>query len=125
MSVASEISEGRDPSLPVGSVWRAPTLTRGILQTHGFRIEKCCCGGSDESRAKIEEAAKALGDCLLSGLHRDVQEDDIKKITALLDVGADPNARSDSEFTPLHGAAAGGHPEAIAALLERAETRRK
>jgi len=39
-------------------------------------------------------------------------------VAALLDAGADPNARDKDGNTPLHRAAQGGSPETVAALLD-------
>ena len=101
MSVASEISEGRDLSLPVGSERRDTTSARQILEYFGFHVAKCNCGGSDEFRAGMKEVRQALADLHLSGLHRAVQEGDIEKITALLDAGDDPNVRDSLGHTPI------------------------
>jgi hypothetical protein len=44
-------------------------------------------------------------------------------VQKLLDLGADPNAESTSEFTPLDGARGGGHPEIAELLLARGASR--
>ena len=51
-------------------------------------------------------------------LHKAARQGDTEAIVALIDAGADPNAKDDSGGdTPLHQAAKGGHAKAIAALL--------
>ena len=49
-------------------------------------------------------------------LHHAVKTNDFAAITALLDAGADPNAKDKHGWTPLHVAASYGHTAAITAL---------
>jgi len=54
-----------------------------------------------------------------TGLHTAAQRDRVELLRALLELGADPNAREDGDHTPpLHWAAAGGNTECVRALLD-------
>jgi ankyrin repeat protein/catechol 2,3-dioxygenase-like lactoylglutathione lyase family enzyme len=54
-----------------------------------------------------------------TGLHTAAQRDRVELLRALLELGADPNAREEGDNTPpLHWAAAGGNTECVRALLD-------
>ena len=63
-----------------------------------------------ESKFKVEAADP-------ENLLEAIWADDIALVKALLAAGADPHARSDSDWTPLHSAASADKVEAIKALL--------
>jgi ankyrin repeat protein len=65
----------------------------------------------------IEAVASTFGN--VRPLHSAVAGSNTQAVLALLDAGADPNARQERGFTPLHGAAQNGDRDAVEALLAK------
>jgi uncharacterized protein len=65
----------------------------------------------------IEAVASTFGN--VRPLHSAVAGLNTQAVLALLEAGADPNARQERGFTPLHGAAQNGDREAVEALLAK------
>ncbi len=70
-----------------------------------------------ERGSDVEAVASTFGN--VRPLHSAVAANNVEAALALLDAGADPNARQERGFTPLHGAAQNGSRELVDALLAR------
>jgi ankyrin repeat protein len=70
-----------------------------------------------ERGSDVEAVASTFGN--VRPLHSAVAASNTQAVLALLEAGADPNARQERGFTPLHGAAQNGDREAVDALLAR------
>lgn len=68
-------------------------------------------------------AGTARGEGGWTPLHDAALDDDVAAIKALLDAGADVDAKAEEDLTPLHSAAFAGHPAVIRALFENRVTR--
>jgi len=80
-------------------------------------------GGPDVTRLLLERGAEvdAVGTGWMTGtaLHSAASASHQESAVALLDAGADPNARQAQGWTPLHSAAANGLVGLVQTLLER------
>jgi ankyrin repeat protein len=70
-----------------------------------------------ERGAELEAVASTFGN--VRPLHSAAAADNTKTVIALLEAGADPNARQQGGFTPIHAAAQNGNREAVEALLAK------
>jgi ankyrin repeat protein len=70
-----------------------------------------------ERGSEIEAVASTFGN--VRPLHSAVAADNAEAALALLEAGADANARQERGFTPLHGAAQNGNRQLVDALLAR------
>jgi uncharacterized protein len=70
-----------------------------------------------ERGSEIEAVASTFGN--VRPLHSAVAADNTQTVLALLEAGADPNARQGGGFTPIHGAAQNGNLAAVKALLAK------
>lgn len=90
--------------------WTALHLAAFFGRTEAVRM--LLEAGSDVAAVSRNDQANTPLHAALPGSHHDI-------VTALLDAGADVNARQSHSFTPLHEAALIGNPEIARLLLER------
>lgn len=70
-----------------------------------------------ERGSEIEAVASTFG--YVRPLHSAAAADNTETVIALLEAGADPNARQQGGFAPIHAAAQNGNREAVEALLAK------
>jgi ankyrin repeat protein len=110
------------------SSWRAlkAELDRRRDAHAALFFAACEMGDVETARRLIAEDAALVGAADPSrdhggwtGLHTAAQRDRVELLRALLELGADANAREEGDHTPpLHWAAAGGNTECVRALLD-------